>query len=297
MSLGHACARLVQAGAVVAVVSLVAGCGEGYRPVVTPVNTSGPPAQPTSYAVAISAPSPTAPGIVTIIDYSGDSILVEAPIGPGPRTFTIDETASFGYTLDSDGTLSNFQISTSLQAKNVSFSTLSTSAQPGPPHPPQNMFSPASGLWGADLDGSFADDFASIPEDFKLAIPMAPVTTPVTIVGPGSNGQRYYAINQNIAGTPSGVECNISPTTGPTGSAVAIETASLTVSASIPVGKCPVYAVQSPDAKRFFVLNRGDDTITVINSQNNTVDACTPFLNQNGQTVNCHPSQIGRAHV
>jgi DNA-binding beta-propeller fold protein YncE len=48
--------------------------------------------------------------------------------------------------------------------------------------------------------------------------------------------------------------------------------------------------VQSPDGKRFFVLNRGDDTITVINSFDNTLDACTPFLNQNGQTVTCHPT-------
>jgi DNA-binding beta-propeller fold protein YncE len=56
------------------------------------------------------------------------------------------------------------------------------------------------------------------------------------------------------------------------------------------LGKCPVYAVQSPDQRRLFVLNRGDDTITVINSQSNTLDACTPFINQNGQMVTCHPT-------
>ena len=37
------------------------------------------------------------------------------------------------------------------------------------------------------------------------------------------------------------------------------------------------------------MLNRGSDTITVINSQNNTLNACTPFTNQNGQPVSCHP--------
>jgi YVTN family beta-propeller protein len=56
------------------------------------------------------------------------------------------------------------------------------------------------------------------------------------------------------------------------------------------VGKCPVYAIESSDQQRFFVLNRGDDTLTVINAKNNTLDACTPFLNQNGQTVHCHPT-------
>jgi DNA-binding beta-propeller fold protein YncE len=48
--------------------------------------------------------------------------------------------------------------------------------------------------------------------------------------------------------------------------------------------------VETPDNRRLFVLNRGDDTISVINSQDNTLDACTPFLNQNGQTVYCHPT-------
>jgi DNA-binding beta-propeller fold protein YncE len=38
------------------------------------------------------------------------------------------------------------------------------------------------------------------------------------------------------------------------------------------------------------VLNRGDDTISVINVQDNTLDSCTPFLNQNGQLVTCHPT-------
>jgi DNA-binding beta-propeller fold protein YncE len=72
------------------------------------------------------------------------------------------------------------------------------------------------------------------------------------------------------------------------------------------VGKCPVYAVQSPDQQRLFVLNRGDDTITVINSNKNTLDQCpVPLVtvppstvpscplpyntNQNGQPVSYHP--------
>src|SRR5262249_11765032 len=68
------------------------------------------------------------------------------------------------------------------------------------------------------------------------------------------------------------------------------EATSYTVSARIPLGKCPVYGVMTPDGRRTFVLNRGSDTITVINSQANTLDECTPFLNQNGQLVTCHPS-------
>jgi YVTN family beta-propeller protein len=74
------------------------------------------------------------------------------------------------------------------------------------------------------------------------------------------------------------------------GEADGIEIADYTVSSRIPLGKCPVFAIQSPDARRLFVLNRGDDTITVINSQLNTLNACTPFVNQVGRLVTCHPS-------
>ncbi len=274
-------ARLVQAGSLLAAVALIAGCGDRYRSVVTPINSSGPAAQPTSYAAVVSAPSTTTPGIATIIDYSGDSVLAIAPIGPGPTTFTVDALGDDGYTVNSDGTLSNFPVSPALQAKQVTYTTLASTAEP------VNLYSPSVGLWAADLNGNVADAFTGGTAAFKLAIPVAP--TPVTIVGLGSIGQRNYAISQNLA-TPTGVECNTSPSTEPTGFATPIEVSSYTADTPIAVGKCPVYAVQSADNRRFFVLNRGSDTITVINSQLNTLDSCTPFKNQNGQTVTCHPT-------
>jgi DNA-binding beta-propeller fold protein YncE len=282
MNLGQARTRLVCGGAALATAALIAGCGSTYRPVVTPVTPSGPAPQPASYAVVVSAPSPTTPGIATIVDYSGDTVLALAPIGNGPLTFSIDELGANGYTLNSDGTLSNFPISTTLQAKNVTYSTLPSTADP------VNIFSPSSGLYAADLTGNVTDVFTGIPESFKESLDVA--TTPVMIAGPGLTGQRIFAISQNLSATPSGVECNTSPTTQTTGFADGIELSSYTVSSNIPVGKCPVFAIESSDQKRLFVLNRGDDTVTVINSQNNTLDACTPFLNQSGQTVTCHPT-------
>jgi DNA-binding beta-propeller fold protein YncE len=281
MSLGQARRRLVQAGAAFAAVALIAGCGSNYQPVVTPITPSGPAAQPGSYAVVVSAPSTTTPGIATIIDYSGDSVLALAPIGNGPVTFTIDALGGNGYTVNSDGTLSNFPISSSLQAKQVEYTTLPATAIP------VNLFSPSSGLYAADLSGDVADVFSGFPQAFKLSIPVA--ATPVMIVGPSVSGQREFALSQNVA-NPTGVECNNAPTSQPIGSADGIELSSFTVSSNIPLGKCPIYAVASSDSKRLFVMNRGDDTISVINEQDNTLDTCTPFLNQSGQTVNCHPT-------
>jgi DNA-binding beta-propeller fold protein YncE len=300
MNLGQARTRLVCEGAALAAVALIAGCGSTYRPVVTPVTPSGPPAQPTSYAIVVSAPSTTTPGIATVIDYSGDSVLALAPIGVGPVAFSIDEIGGNGYTVNSDGTLSNFPLSSSLQAKQVLYSTLPTGAAP------VNLFSPSSGLYAADLLGNVADVFSGFPQALKLSIPVA--SAPVMIVGPSVSGQRVFALSQNFPVAPplytAGIDCNSMPTTvGTNGVADAIELSSLTVSSEIGLdpfnstnaaggtenAQCPVFAVETPDNKRLFVLNRGSDTISVINSQDNTLNQCTPFLNQNGQTVSCHP--------
>lgn len=294
MSFGHAGVRLVQAGAAFLAAALIAGCGNNYRPVVTPINPSGPPAQPSSYAVVVSAPSTTTPGIVSIIDYSGDSVMVSGiPIGPGPSAFTVDETGSNGYTINSDGTLTNFPVSTSLQAKNVTYTTLPKGAAP------LNLFSPSAGLWAADLNGSIADDFTGSPQTFLLSIPLAStnpvVNTPVMVMGPGLRGQRYFAISQNLAASldtnPIGMKCNISPTAEPTGEVTGIEVTNNTTDIPIPVGVCPVYAVESADGQRLFVINRGSDTVSVINVADDTLDDQCPTgcVNQDGQKYFTHP--------
>lgn len=277
--------QLLQTLAAIAAAVAISGCGSTYRPVVTPINPTGPASQPQSLAVVVSSPSPTSPGIATILDYAGDTIVAQAPIGPGPLAFSVDETGSTGYTVNSDGTLTNFPVSNQLQEKNITYSTLPTSTQA------VGLFSPSAGLWVADLNGNVADVLTGSPETFKVAIPVAPV--PIAIAGPPQVGQHDYAISLNNSTSSTvaytDMTCNTAPSTvTQQGEADALETVSYTVSARIPLGACPTYAVQG--VQRVFVLNRGSDTITVINSQNNTLDACTPFTNQNGQLVTCHPT-------
>ena len=255
MSSGRARVRLVQAGAVLAASALAAGCGNNYRPVVTPINPSGPAAQPISYTVVVSAPSPSTPGIVTILDYSGDTVMAIAPIGPGPRTFVMDQLGATGYTLNSDGTLSNFPITTQLQAKMVTYSTLAANAQP------LNFMAPSAGLWATDLAGNMVDIFQLSPASLKLAVPVP--ASPITIVGsPTLAGQREYVVSQNFS-DPTGMACNVSPAAQPAGVVTPIEIQSYTTDPSIPVGRCPVYAAPSTDTKRIFVINRGSDTVSV----------------------------------
>ncbi len=233
---------------------------------------------------------PPRPGIATIIDYSGDTVLAEAPIGPGPSNFSLNQGGSTGYTLNVDGTLTNFPVSNALQAKLVTYSTVQTTAEP------VNLFTPSLQLWATDLYGNVVDVFNGSPESYILSIPVG--TTPVTMAGPIVAAQRYYVISLGFDGPsgsdPNGVACNISPTTAPVnGEADGIEISSYTRSSQLPVGKCPVYAVQSPDNRRLFVMNRGSDTVTVINSQDDVLDnQCPPptgCVNQSGQKYYSHP--------
>ena len=289
MKSSRALARLVQAGAALTAAALVAGCGNNYRPTVTPQVSSGPASQVTSYAVTVSAPTATT-GVATIIDYSGDTVLAYANIGSRPYNLTLDELGSEAYTYNYDGTLTNFPISTSLQQKNVLYSTLATNAAP------INWMAPSANLWAADLTGNVADLFSGSPEAFKESIPVA--TSPVFIAGsPTNTGQREYVIAQNFSDS-SGVTCNTNPTgVTTTGIVTPIEISTDVADSGIAVGVCPVMAVQTPDLKRLFVVNRGDDTISVIDKVKNKLDGtydssgnCQTYTSLTGQTVTCHPT-------
>jgi hypothetical protein len=284
---------LAQAGVAIAVSAFIAGCGNNYRPVITPVTPTGPQAQPTAYAVVVSTTGTNTPGVATIIDYSGDSVMAIAPIGPGPIAFTIDEVGANGYTVNSDGTLTNFPISTTLQAKNITYTTLGATAEP------VNLMAPSTGLWAADLNGNLTDIFAGSPETYQRSVPVAPF--PVFVVGaPTVAGQREFVVSQDPNGLGlTSTSCNSSPTTvGENGVVTPIEPSYVadspivldpTAGSGTTNAQCPVFAVESTDQKRLFVMNRGSDTVSVINVQDNTLDQCTPFTSQTGRTVTCHP--------
>ena len=279
---GGGLVRLAQVSALVGVAAIIAGCGNNYRPVIIPVNASGPAAQPTAYLVVISQPSPTTAGEATIVDYSGDTIMAEVPIGLAPASFALDASGSNAYSLNSDGTITGIPVSTSVQQKQLTISTLPNGAKP------LTMFATSFYLLVTDFTNNVVDIFAGSPESFRLSIPVA--TSPVFTTGnaTGTTG-RLYTTSQGFADA-TGLVCTKAPRTATaTGATTPIELSNFTADPQIAVGKCPVYGVQTPSQQRLFVLNRGDDTITVINSQINALDSCAPFVNQNGQTVNCHP--------
>ena len=60
---------------------MLAGCGETYRPVVTPVAVTGPAPQPQSYAVVTTTAGTNSPGLANIFDAAGDTLLTQASLG------------------------------------------------------------------------------------------------------------------------------------------------------------------------------------------------------------------------
>ena len=115
------------------------GCGNTYRPVITAINPVGPAAQPTKYAVAISDPNlgsgGSLPGLVTFVDFSGDTVLITANIGVDPYYLILGGSGTTGLTLNGDGTVNSFGISTALLSSSILQTTLLANPTPTSPLP------------------------------------------------------------------------------------------------------------------------------------------------------------------
>ncbi len=252
----------------------VLGCGNTYRPVVAAINPVGPAGQPTKYAIAISNPTTSGPGLVTFVDFSGDSILNTTAIGVSPYYLALDATAATasagtGYTLNGDGTINSFVLSPSTLLSN---DVLSSSLLPSTPLP-NSIFIPGTNIYITEPGRSLVAQLstASFTTTGTAAGPALrqelPVTAnPIYIVGVAA-APRVYSISQG-----NGVAA---------GQVAAIENLSTglpTISNTINVGVDPVYGVMTADTRRVFIMNRGSNTVSVINSQTNAPDVTTPTI-------------------
>lgn len=253
----------------------LAGCGNTYRPVVTSINPVGPASQPNKYAIAISSPGPSLPGLVTIVDFSGDSVLVTANIGVDPYFLWLNASGTTGYTLNNDKTLTSFDISTSLQTRDVIQTTLLDNANSN------SIFSDVTALFVTEPGRNAVAQLkeAPPPPSLNQEFPIDAGYSPVYIAG-HSGSPRAYVISQKNDGGP--------------GEVAAIEMASSTISTKIDVGRSPVYGVMTSDGKRAFIMNKGDNTVSVINAQTNQLDVL-PALPDNPRAVN--PIPVGAAPV
>ncbi len=278
------------------VVALAVGCGNQYRPVITPINPTGPAAMPTAYVTVVSQPGFTpllagqtgpctgtqfaTPAIYTLMDFSGDSIVAQGNGGLGPLTFSLDTAGSTVYSPNCDGSLTSATAtSNSLQSKNVLTSTLLPGAEPTNTLLANGqLYVTEIGLHGPDcLATNCVAQMTGLPAALKQEIPVAPSV--INLAG-FSTAQRMYTISQGNSngGALAWGACANPGAVTVNGEADAIETTTNTVSARLPLGVCPVYGFMTTDAQRTFIMNRGSGTVTVINSQLNAIDTQHPTI-------------------
>jgi YVTN family beta-propeller protein len=265
-------ARFALAAAALASVLIpVAGCGNTYRPVVTAINPVGPASQPQKYAVAVSSSPNGTPGLMTLVDFSGDTILVTPQVGVGPYYLQLDSAGFTGYTFNRDGTLTSFDISTTLQTQNVVQTTLLPGAAP------VSLYVQGGFIYIAQPGRSSVGELRGFPPSLQQELPVS--ATPVYVVG-STNATRAYALSQGASGS--------------NGNIAAIETTTNTISTTLPVGKAPVYGVMTADGKRAFILNNGDNTVSVVNSQTNQLDGTfTGTTTAGSPTITAVPNIAG----
>jgi hypothetical protein len=259
---GRLAIRVAAAAGLAACVGMIGGCGNSYRPVVATIGVVGPAGQPTKYAVVISTPTPpgapcpaagqpASPGLMTMVDFSGDSVLVTAQLGQNPYYLYLNSVGTIGYTLNCDKTLDTFPLTTTLIASQVLTSTLPVGTQPA------SILATQNAEYIADPGVNAIDQLIGTPPASQQSIPVGSGYTPVYVVGQ-TGSPRLFAINQATNGGP--------------GQAVAIETNGNTISATLPVGRGPVYGVMTFDSLRAFVLNQTDGTVSVINALTDMLD-------------------------
>ena len=295
-------ARLgLAAGLLLAVASASIGCANRYRPVINPISPTGPAGTPgNGFAVVLAqpverapasagTPCPSAlppaagastavlyaqPSVVTLVDFSGDSILAQASAGYGPLSSAIAPSAGEVYSLNCDGTISGIPLSSTLQSNNITTSTLFSNAGTGGGTPVQsNIVVQNSSVYVVNRNrtpASIGALRAGSPPTLLQEIPVAP--SPVALAA-SPTSQRVYSISQGATGSNVTYgQCATPNASIGNGEVDGIDTSTNAVSSRLPVGNCPVFGLTTPDGLRTFILNRGSGTITVINAQADAID-------------------------
>jgi hypothetical protein len=242
-----------------AVLSTV-GCGTQYRPVVSAIGPVGPAGQPEKFAIAISSPSSTSPGLLTSVDFSGDTVLSTPQILSDPSYFQLNANGTQGFVINTEGSLNTIPLANppTLLTSQVVQTTLPVDSNPVS----ISSFAPASGLLTIFIPLAGSKTVAALNAGTAAlydTVGLKGGGTPVYVVG-ASGTPRVYAISQNSGGT------------GQVDAFETVSTTSLSDSAQIPVGVDPVYGVMTADDRRAFILNKGSGTITVLNVPSNVLD-------------------------
>ncbi len=305
------------AGFVLVVSAATVGCGNRYRPVINPVNPTGPAGVVSgAYAVALTQPALQAaasttnpcpattstttnnpyanPAVATVVDFSGDSVLAQASIGYGPLTAAIAPDTGEIYSFNCDGTISGVPVSSTLQQNEVTtttlFSTTTTTGGVttlGAASIQSNGIVQNSAIYvvnkNRDSIGALQITAVATAPSAPSLLQEIPVAPAVVALSGAPSSQRVYAISQGADGSNvTWGQCATPGTVATNGQVDGIDVATNAISSRIPVGVCPVFGLTTPDGLRTFILNRTSGTVTVINSQQDALD--TGFTSNSGST-------------
>jgi len=148
-----------------------------------------------------------------------------------PYYLALNANGTSGYTLNSDKTVTSFDINTSLITSQVLQTTLLAGANPA------SLFTTSNTAYIADPGVNGIDQLLGSPPALKQELPVATGFTPVYVVGQAGS-TRFYGISQSASGGPGQVEAIENATS---------LTSTPTISATLPVGRGPVYGVMTID--------------------------------------------------
>jgi hypothetical protein len=244
------------------------GCGNQYRPVVSAINPVGPAGQPTKYAAAVSTPSAGSLGLLTVVDFSGDTVITTPQILADPNYFALNSAGTQGFTIDPQGSFNSFLLANpvGLLTSDVVQTTLPVNSSPVS----ITAVTPASALASIFIPQQATSSIAALNAGTAALFEDIAVgnggTNPVYVVGaPGT--PRVYAISQNSPGSLGQIDALES-----------ISATQLSVSKTIPVGIKPVYGVETSDDRRAFILNETSGIVSVVNVPSNGLDVTTPTI-------------------
>jgi hypothetical protein len=246
----------------------LAGCGNQYRPVVSAINPVGPAGQPTKFAAAISTPSAGSLGLLTVVDFSGDTVITTPQILTDPSYFALNSSGTQGFTIDPQGSFNSFLLSNpaGLLTSDIVQTTLPIDSGPVS----ITAVTPASALASIFIPQKATNSIAALNAGTTALFEDIGVgnggTNPVYVVG-AQGTPRVYAISQNSPGSLGQIDA-----------LEAITATQLSVSKTIPVGIKPVYGVETSDDRRAFILNQTSGTISVVNVPSNGLDTATPTI-------------------
>jgi hypothetical protein len=204
-------------------------------------------------------------GLVTYVDFAGDTTLSTPNVLTNPNYFAITDAGSEGYVVNSASSLNYFALTnpTAILTSDVGQTTLKAGSDPLsinaviPYGSTETLFIPEANTGNVDvLSGSTT----ALLQELSVG------ANPVYVVG-SDNAPRVYAISEGDGTTPSTIS-----------SLEATTTSSLAVTATIPVGINPVYGVMTADDRRAFILNEGSGNVSVVNVVNNALDSATPTI-------------------